>query len=231
MKNNTYYTSLNTLHYNTLLSNQTFKIDSTNNLRMMELTPLRNNNETIPLHLMNANPLIKKNLDTHLLLLTLASALTSAIFFMTAFYTTHVGINAFSAIFLLTSLSALFYAYKHRVISYTYQFANNNTPLFTLRERFSQQGQVTQFVNALNKCIVSVKAKTDLDTVSYFEKNNTSDSKSSECSKHLDFLYNYGFVNDAHYQRINRKIQHKFFGKDDALKVPTENIIYFPVKA
>ncbi len=231
MKHNTYYTLLDTLHYNTLLSNQVFKIDSTNNLHIVELTPLRNKNETIPLDLIDANPLAKKKLDTHLILLTLVSTLTSAIFFVYAFYAYQTWANAFATVFLLSSFSTLFFAYKNRAISYTYQFANTNTPLFTLRECFSKNGQVEMFVSALNKRIVSINEQADLDAISYFNNDNTNDNKSSECTKHLDFLYNHGFVNDALYQRIDRKIHHKFFGKDDAIKATTENVIYFPIKA
>lgn len=231
MKHNTYYTLLDTLHYNTLLSNQVFKIDSTNNLHIVELTPLRNRRETIPLDLIDASPLIKKKLDSHLLLLTLVSTLASIIFFAFAFYGYQAWASAFGLIFLLTSFSTLFYGYKHRAISYTYQFANTNTPLFTLRECHSENEQVKMFVTALNKRIVSVNENVDLDAVSYFDDHNTNESKSSECIKHLDFLYNHGFVNNALYQRIDRKIHHEFFGKDDTLKAPTENVIYFPVKA
>ena len=231
MKHNTYYTLLDTLHYNTLLSNQVFKIGSSNNLHIVELTPLRNRSETIPLDLIDANPLLKKKIDTHLLLLTFVSTLASVIFFVYAFYGHQTWVNAFGIIFLLSSLSTLFYAYKNRVISYTYQFANTNTPLFTLRECFSKNGQVEMFVSALNKRIVNVNEQADLDAISYFNNDNTNDSKSSECTKHLDFLYNHGFVDDALYHRINRKIHHKFFGKNEATKVTTENIIYFPIKA
>ncbi|MCF6190595.1 MAG: hypothetical protein L3J51_08950 [Cocleimonas sp.] len=231
MKHNTNYTLIDTLHYNTLLSNQVFKIDSTNNLHIVELAPLRNKNETIPLDLIDANPLTKKKLDTHLILLTLVSTLTSAIFFVYAFYAYQIWANAFATVFLLSSLSTLFFAYKNRAISYTYQFANTNTPLFTLRECFSKNEQVKMFVNALNKRIVNVNEQTDLDSVNYFNNDNTNNTKSSECTKHLDFLYNHGFVDDALYQRIDRKIHHRFFGKNDAEKASTENVIYFPVKA
>jgi len=227
MKHNTYYTSLDTLHYNTLLSSQVFKIDSKNNLHIVELTPRRNKNETIPLDLIDASPLIKKKLDTHMLLLAIVSTVVSIIFFVYAFFGHQTWASAFGTLFLLSSLSSLFYASKNRTVSYTYQFAHTNAPLFTLRECFSKNGQVKIFVNALNNRIVNIDEKADLDAVSYFEN----ESKSSECIKHLDFLYNHGFVNDALYQRIDRKIQHEFFGKDDAVKAPSENIVYFPVKA
>ncbi len=231
MKHNTCNTMLNTLHYNTLLSNQVFKIDSTNNLHIVELASLRNKNETIPLDLIDANPLIQKKLDIHLLFLTLASTLISTIFFVYSTYGHQTWANASGTVFLLSSLSTLFFAYKNRAVSYTYQFANTNTPLFTLHECFSKNEQVKIFVNTLNKHIESVNEQAELDAVSYLNNDNTNDSKSSECTKHLDFLYNHGFVDDALYQRIDRKIHHKFFGKDNSEKASTENIIYFPVKA
>jgi len=231
MKHNTYYKSLDTLHYNTLLSSQVFKIDSTNNLHIVELTPLRNRSKTIPLDLIGENPLTKKKLDTHLLLLTLVSTLASTIFFIYSFYAHQTWANAFGAVFLFSGFATLFFAYKNRVVSYTYQFSNTNTALFTLCEDFSKHEQVKIFVNGLNKHIISKNEQADLDDISYFSNKNTNDSKSLECTKHLEFLYNHGFVNDALYQRIDRKIHHRFFRQNGTVKAPTENIIYFPVKA
>ena len=236
MKHNTYYTLLDTLHHNTLLSNQVFKIDSTNNLHIVEISPRRNKNETIPLDLIDATPLIKKKFDSHLLLLAFASVLASISFFSYATYAHQAWAYSFGITFILSSFSVLFYAYKNRSISYTYQFANTNTPLFTLRECFSKNEQVKVFVNALNKRIVSVNKKSNVEAVSYIDDttnhiDNSCDSKSSECTKHLDFLYNHGIVNDVLYQRIDRKIHHKFFGNNDTVEAPSENVIHFPVKA
>jgi len=225
--------TLDTLHYNTLLSNQVFKVDAANNLHIVEFAPLKKRNETIPLDLIDAKPSVKKKPDSHLIFLASISAIACSYFFLTAHFFNQSWAIAFGVLFLLTSIASIFSAYKNNAVNYTYHFINTNTELFTLRESFSENRQVEMFVNALNKRISTLTEQpVDSSHDGHDSSNDLGDDKYKECRKHLDFLYNHDFVDDALYQRLDSRIHNRFSTKDHSVEKPTtENIIYFPVKA
>lgn len=230
MKHNTYYTLLDSLYYNSLLSSRLLKIDTNDNLQIVELSPLKNRNEVIPLDLIDAKPRITNKPDSQLMLFGIVSALASALFFISSIYANQPWSMAFAALFLLSSIGAIFTAFKKFTTVYIYQFANTNTPLFTLRESFSENEQIKTFTDTLNERITnlseeSIEESTDNNSNKSTDKN---DDKHSQYANHLDFLYNHGVINDVLYKRINRKINEKIFGIDDL--EPLGNIIHFPVK-
>ncbi len=235
MNQNTYYTLLDTLYYNTLLSSQVFKIDSKDNLQIVELSPLKNRNETIPLDLIDSEPKVSNKFDNQLVAFSLISALAACGFLFSAIYTSQLWAIPFSILFLLTSLTTAYASYRKKTTTYSYQFMDTNTRLFSLHESFSANKQVEMFVHALNERINKAhNEQDDLSVESDLQHSEddgsiSDEAKQSQFTKHLDFLYNHGVVNDALYKRIDRKINEKVFGFK--IEETETNVINFPVKA
>ena len=248
-------TSLESLRYQSLFSNQEFKIDSNNNLHITELSPLKQRDEVVPLDLINPQLISKSRLNNQLLLLALASALTSSTFFAAAIFMGQLWGFAFAMVFLVFSIGTLIASYKNSTTSYQYRFANTETLLFSLSKPSTQDHQFELFVNALNKRIISANEKSESNEISKTELNykgitpfdNSVETeiymqgKQSQYMKHLDFLFNHGIVDEVLYKRLNKKIdkkiddsENRFITEESDLfddKTVPNNVIRFPVNA
>ncbi len=247
-------TTLDSLRYHSPVSNQEFEIDSENNLHIREQSILKNRCDIVPLDLINPQPIIKNRLDKNLMLLALASAMASSTFFISAVYMGHLWSVGFAIVFWLFGIGSIVTAYKNRTKIYQYQFANANSPLFTLHESFTKKVQVELFVNALNKRIIAVGKKPDnneniqLGDDKFLSQLGSSDEreiyaegKYSQYIKHLDFLFNHGIVDEALYKKLQGKINNRIADSENRF-IPEEknstdtqsyenNVINFPVNA
>lgn len=239
MNHNTYYTSLDTLYYNSLLSSQVFKIDTSDNLQIVELSPLKSRNESIPLDMIDAEPILSSKADRQLISFSIISAFMCIATLIASFYTTQTWMLPFSVLFFLTSIITSVASFKNKTIIYTYQFIDSNTPLFTLQESSSGNKQVEMFSHKLSERIDTVnqeheiakeKVKSDIKELSDNMIANTKEEDNySQFRDHLNFLYNRGVVNDNLYGRIDNKIKEVIFGLSN--QNGQSNILHFPVKA
>jgi len=239
MNRNTYYTLLDTLYYNSLLSSQVFKIDSSNNLQIVELSALKSRNENIPLDMIDAEPKLSSKADRQLISFSIISAFLCATSLIAALYATQTWMIPFSVLFLLTSIVTAVASFKNKTIIYAYQYIDSNTPLFTLQESSSGNKQVEMFshklserINTVNQAqeIAKEKVKSDIKELSdNMIANTKEDDNYLQFRDHLNFLYNHGVVNDNLYQRIDNKIKEVVFGLSN--QEGQSNILQFPVKA
>ena len=249
-------TFLESLRYDSLFSNQTFEIDSENNLRITELSALKRRKEIVPLDLINPQPISKKCLNKPLMLLALASTLASGAFFASTIFMGQIWAVAFAIVFWIFGMGTLVAAYKSRTTVYQYKFASTESLLFSISESSAQNQQVKMFVNVLNKRIISLNEKSErsesmnitaLNEESITSLDNTSEigiytqGKQSQYMRHLDFLFNHGIVNEVLYKKLNEKIDKRIADSEsrfmnvepdtfDDQTVPN-NIINFPVNA
>ncbi len=240
------YTLLNTLRYKSLFSSKEFKIDSNNNLKISELSPFSNRNESIPLDFISLQPVVKRKLDIHLTVLAIISSLASALFFITAIFANQLWAVSFAVVLYVISVGLIIVSYKKSSTTYRYNFVNTNTLLFTLYESFTAKNEVKKFIEVLNEKITSlnkvVNKKDEKITVNHDRSEEIyNDSKRAQYIKPLDFLYNHGIVDDILYEELTVQIDIKTNDSQDIIrlikndnsgtKVPVDNIIYFPVNA
>ena len=124
-------------------------------------------------------------------------------------------------------------SYKNKTIIYTYQFLDSNTRLFTLKGSFTGNKQVQMFVQKLNERIsqLNIEENNIIAKKLEIENKNSNNSEDNyvQFTKHLDFLFNHGAINDAAYKRIENKINDIIYGVTNEKTLT--NIIYFPGKA
>jgi hypothetical protein len=245
-------TSLESLRYDSLFSNQEFKIDSENNLHITELSTLKRRNEIIPIDLINPEPISKKRLKKSLLLLGLASALVSSIFFAVAIFMSQLWTISFAIVFMIFGMGTLIASYKNSTSVYQYKFINTETILFSLSEPSSQGQQVGFFIKALNNRISRLNGKSELSETGFNdeglkqlgvidEEEVYRQEKQSQYIRHLDFLFNHGIVDEVLYKRLNKKINKKIDDSENRFmtaepdsfenQILPNNIINFPVNA
>jgi hypothetical protein len=240
------YTLLDTLRYNSLFSSQEFKVDTNNNLQIVENSPLSDRNETIPLDFISPQPIVKRKLDSHLVLLAVISSIVSALFFSAAIFASQLWAVSFAIVFYVISISSIVTSFNKSTTTYKYNFANTNTHLFTLYEPFTANKQAEKFVNALEKRITDLNIKTEElpEIIQETRESNESvygSDKRSQYIKPLDFLYNHGIVDDVLYEELTTQIDIKTNDSQDVIQLikaddsnaptPVDNIIYFPVNA
>jgi len=204
----------------TLFSTQEYKLDS-GNLHITDLSLGRNEKEIIPLDLIDPKPRISKKNNEQLLWASIASFTISLLLIaLSISFNTQIqqllgfGFLFIGAIFLIASL-------KMQTTSYTYYYANTTTHLFTINEPQSAENDLTkQFIQSLNRRI-------NKPTMNYLKK--TKQENYSEFLQHLDFLYNFGVLTDAQYERIQNKINVKIYGNTKNTK-KTAEIIPLPLK-
>ncbi len=246
---------LDSLQYQSPVSNHEFKIDSENNLHILEQSILKDRRDTVPLDLINPQPIIKNHLDKNLILLALASVMASSIFFISAIYMGHLWPFSFALVFGLFGIGSIVTAQKSRTKIFQYQFVNTNSPLFTLHVPSTKKVQVEFFVNALNKRIIAVNKKSenngnvqsrDNKFVSLQNSNDEreiyTNEKYSQYIKHLDFLFNHGIVDEVLYKKLQGKINSRIVASENRFTTEEEknstdiqfygnNIINFPINA
>ncbi len=258
--NNNTDTLLESLRYDSLFSSQKFEIDSKNNLHITELSTLKQRNEVVPLDLINPQPTSKKRLNKPLMLLALASTLVSGGFFASAIFMGELWTVAFAIVFWAFGMGTLIASFKNQTTVYHYKFLNTETLLFSLPESSIQNHQAKLFVNALSTRITSLNAKNEQNETSdspiFHEENitpleiaiGTSDEmglylegKKSQYTKHLNFLFNHGIVDEVLYEKLNNKInkrvsdsENRFMTDENDIFVNQtvpNNIINFPINA
>jgi len=186
-----------------LFSTQEYLIES-GNLHITDLSFGRNEKETIPLDLINPKPRITKKNNEQLIWASLASFTIGLLFILLSLnFSTQIqqtlgfGFFAISAIFLIASL-------KLQTTSYTYYYANTTTHLFTINEpQAGEKDLVIRFIQSLNQRINKPK---------WNFQRKTKEENHSDFMQHLDFLYNFGVLTDAQYERIHNKINVKIYG-------------------
>lgn len=203
-----------------LLSTQEYKIDS-GNLHITDLSFGRNNREIIPLDLIDPKPKITKKSNEQLMWTSVGSFTVGLLFILLSLsfenqiqQSMGIGFLAISAIFLIASL-------KLQTTSYTYYYANTTAHLFTINEpQTGEKDIVIKFIQSLNQRINKPKLK---------GQRNFKKEERSEFFKHLDFLYNFGVLTDAQYERIHSKINVKIYGAVNETR-KTADIIQLPIK-
>jgi len=204
----------------TLFSTQEYKLDS-GNLHITNLSLGKNEKEIIPLDLIDPKPRISKKNNEQLLWASIASFIISLLLIsLSISFNTQIqqllglGFLVIAAIFLIASLNM-------QTTSYTYYYANTTTHLFTINEPQSAENDLTkQFIQSLNRRI-------NKPTMNYLKK--TKQENYSEFLQHLDFLYNFGVLTDAQYERIQNKINVKIYGNTKNTK-KTAEIIPLPLR-
>lgn len=186
---------------NSLLSSQEIKIDENNNLKVTSLSLSKKLSNTIPLALIDAQPKITQNPDRQLMMFALVNVLSSVIFYLsvTKIHQT-LGI-VISSLFMLFAILSFVTSYRRSSTTYTFYYKNTSTHLFSLRKSAFNKNKVQVFADQLKQRILEAKVT----------HSNLTD-ESSKYTKHLDFLYNHGLVNDVVYERTNDKINEKLYG-------------------
>ena len=234
---------LNTLHYSSLLSTQILSINLKNDLQIIETSLFKQRNTSIPLSLIDPEPVIKRKPDNHILFISLISLLISGALIFAGIYANQLWALSLSTILVVFSIMALLASYKNSTTLYYYRSKISNTPLFLIQEPFPKVKQVDVFIKALNNRVnllnkIEQHATTKMRTspTSSYNKSLYNDGKKSEFMKHLDFLFKHGVIdNDLHNMlnyRINQKIsnaENRFSVKDKKEKLNTGNIIQFPI--
>jgi hypothetical protein len=254
--NNNENTFLESLRYSSLFSNQTFEIDSQNNLHITDLSAIKQRNDIVPLDFINPQPISKKHLNKPLMLLALASALVSSALFASTIFMGQLWAVTFAIVFWVFGMATLSASFKNRTTIYQYKFANTETLLFSLSEPATQNKQVKLFTDALNKRIINLneqnevnsRAEVDeesaiqLDTVeSPNEMDSYLEDKQSQYTEHLNFLFNHGIVDEVLYKRLNKKINQQISDSENRFmktesdtfshQTTPNNVINFPVNA
>ena len=224
------------LYINSLFSSKEYNLNTKDQLRISEASPTSQKSEVIPLDMLEATPVTLDKVDPQLLAFTIVCGLASGIFFIIALRTGLTITSVFSAIFLLVTLTSLYMAFNKKIRSYTYHYANTNTPLFTLSGNKTNSTEITKFVETLTESIqtstIKEGAETDTQQDIPFEKSEATEPTNEEqeyltYSYHLDYLYKSGLVDEPSYRRIGQNITNRIFGREPQETTST-NIINFP---
>jgi len=234
MKNNKQQEAPQTMLYtNTLFSNKEYNLNTKDQLRISEISASVQKSEVIPLDMIEATPTAIDKIDPQWLAFTLVCGLASGIFAMMALHTGLSVTHLFSALFFLASLGSLYTAFNNKIRSYTYHYANTNTPLFTLKGSQLNSFKLVQFVENLSELIQKSSTKEDIQAKHLLEKNIEKIQPSAEeqdyltYTYHLDYLHASGLVDEASYRKIGQNISNRIFGREQKSESET-NIINFP---
>jgi len=218
------------LYINSLFSSKEYYLNTKDQLRISTTKK----SEVIPLDMIEATPATIDKVDPQLLAFTLICGLVSGTFAMMALPTGLAITSLFSALFFMIGLGSLYISFNKKVRSYTYHYANTNTPLFTLNGNQEDSTKITDFVHTLTESIhISSTSKDDAEVSTPHETNFEKNESTSEEKEyltytyHLDYLYTCGLVDETSYHRIGQNITDRIFGREPQETTST-NIINFP---
>ena len=222
------------LYINALFSSKEYNLNTKDQLRISNASSSSQKSEVIPLDMIEATPVTHHKIDTQLLAFTLICGLASGVFAIMALRTGLSITSLFSALFFIMGLGSLYMGFNKKVPSYTYHYANTNTPLFTLRGSQTNSIQIAQFVETLTKSIQISSTSQDVAEINdqqeiSFDKSeaNSEEQEYLTYTYHLDYLYSSGLVDEVSYRRIGQNITDRIFGREKE-KVSSTNIINFP---
>ena len=213
----------NTIYASSIFSSLELKIDKAKNLKISRFSLLKNESSIIPLDLINAEPSISKSPDLSLISLAFISFVTSAFLYFSSL-DQNLFSNQLIAIFVFSlGLLALTASLIKHTKQYSFYYANTSIQLFKLKNISGDNSSVKQFVDQLSQRINSTKTEQiEFDNTNRF--NNDKNDIELEFTEHLDYLYNYGIINDVLYERISGKISEKVYGIKPAKKELAEVI-------
>lgn len=214
----------NLFYSNSLISSQELKIESENNLTISTRSLNKNNSRTIPLDLIETEAQISKKPDTQLILFSMVNFVASIVFYFSSPIINSIIGQIITSVFLVISLLSLAASYKRPTTTYTFFSADSNAHLFSIHEPKSKNKLLATFITHLKQRIIDAKEIKKEKTVFDFEENNF-----SEFTEHLDFLYNYGVVNDATYEILANRIDEKVYGTRPETHLA--DVILLPVRS
>jgi len=221
-----------TLYTKSFFSSKEYNLSNIDQLKISEASAVSAKSESIPLDLIEEKPLTVEKINPQLVGFTLTCAFASAVFYMISVSTGQLVASVSSGLFLLATLGAFYMTKKMKIQSYTYHYANTDTPLFTLNSNQSNEHETSLFVDNLN---VLIKASSEQEEPAVDELSNVIDEKDADIHEqeylaytyHLDYLYASGLVAEDSYQTIGKNIADMVFNKVEIDKSDS-NIIAFP---
>lgn len=222
-----------TLYTKSFFTSKEYNLSYTDQLQISEASAVSAKSESIPLDLIEESPITVEKINPQLVGFTLTCAIASATFYILSLSTGSLVSSVFSGLFFLATLGAIYMTSKMKVRSYTYHYANTNTPLFTLNSSQSSEDETSQFVDNLN---VLIKAQSEepkeemvynLSTTNDDEVITDGEQEYLAYTYHLDFLHASGLVDELSYQKIGKNIMDKVFEDVETITLAS-NIIPFP---
>ena len=151
-----------TLYTKSFFTSKEYNLSNTDQLKISEASAVSAKSESIPLDLIEESPLTVEKINPQLVGFSLTCALASTVFYMLFVSTGLIVSSIFSGLFFIATFGALYMTSKMKIQSYTYHYANTNTPLFTLHSSQSNEHETSQFVNNLNGLIKASSSETVL---------------------------------------------------------------------